>query len=53
MSIIDVLLVLVVIAFCFYGVYLGIKTIHDIRQRSIDDFLERRNTLRNEFEHGK
>lgn len=53
MSTIDILLVIGVMAFCFYGVYLGIKTMHDIRQRSIDEFIERRNTIRKEFGNGK
>lgn len=53
MSKIDVLLVICVFVFCFYGVYLGIKTMHNIRQRSIDDFLEKRNKIREEIENGK
>lgn len=53
MSTIDFLFVIGVVAFCFYGIYLGIKTMHNIRQRSIDGFLERRNEIRKEFENGK
>lgn len=53
MSTIDILFVVCVIAFCFYGVYLGTRTMHDIRKRSIDKFMERRNEIRKEFEHGK
>lgn len=53
MSTIDILFVVGVIAFCFYGIYIGIRTIHDIRQKSIDKFMERRNEIRKEFEHGK
>ena len=51
MSTIDILLVVGVIAFCFYGIY--IWTEGKSSKRSIDKFMERRNEIRKEFEHGK
>ena len=52
MSTIDILLIVSVIAFCFYGVYLGFKTMYDIRQRNIELFKKKRNQIRKELENG-
>lgn len=51
MRAIDFLFIIGVIAFCFYGVYLGIRAIYDIRQNSIDEFEKRRNEIRKVFEN--
>ena len=52
MKTIDVIFLIGVIAFCFYGVYLGLKAIHDIRRKSIDEFEARRNEIRKEINDG-
>jgi hypothetical protein len=53
MSTIDILFIVCVVVFCFYGIYLGYKIMYDIRQRNIDLFNKRRNEIRKGFEHGK
>lgn len=38
MNTIDVIFLIIVIAFCIYGVYLGLRAKHDIRTKSIEEF---------------
>lgn len=53
MKTIDVIFLIVVIAFCVYGVCLGLKAIYGIRKKSIEEFGARRNEIRKEFNDGK
>lgn len=53
MKTIDVIFLIGVIAFCIYGVYLGVKAMHEIRRKSIEEFESKRNEIRKEFENGK
>lgn len=53
MRVIDILFLLFVFVFCAYGVYLGVKAIYEIRQKSIEEFENRRNEIRKEFANGK
>ena len=53
MNTIDVIFLIVVIAFCIYGVYLGLRAMHNIRTKSIEEFETRRNEIRKEFNDGK
>lgn len=53
MKTIDVIFLIGVIAFCIYGVYIGLKAMNDIRKKSIDEFETRRNEIRKEFYDGK
>ena len=53
MRVIDVLFLLVVFVFCAYGVYLGVKAMYEIRQKSIEEFKDRRDEIRKEFTNGK
>ena len=49
MKTIDILFLIGIAAFCIYGVYLGVKAMYDIRQKSIEEFEARRNKIRKEF----
>lgn len=53
MKTIDVIFLIGVIAFCVYGIYLGLKTMYDIRKNSIKEFDARRKEIRKEFNDGK
>lgn len=53
MKTIDVIFLIVVIAFCVYGVYLGLRAMYGIRKKSIEEFEARRNEIRKEFNDGK
>ena len=53
MKTIDVIFLIVVIAFCIYGVYLGLQAMYTIRKKSLEEFETRRNEIRKEFNDGK
>ena len=53
MKTIDFIFLIVIIAFCVYGVYLGLRAMYGIRKNNIEKFETRRNEIRKEFYDGK
>ena len=53
MKAIDYIFISLIVAFCFYGICIGIKTIYNIRKNSINDFKTKREQKRKELHNDK